>query len=152
MLRVIHRIRQAFTAEAAGKRRSRRGLSRLSPEAIGKAINETDKQVNGIMLAFIGATAFCPTCGQDSAPGHVSLAGGLSLLLHVNLDRHGHAHGWCSAENLGQRSPFWASCRRKGSRRGGGVSIPELIDYGEKRNGNTRKSKRSVSGGSATER
>jgi hypothetical protein len=44
-------VRQALTAKTVGTRRSGRGLSRLSPEAIGKAINETDKQVNGIMLA-----------------------------------------------------------------------------------------------------
>jgi len=59
MRSVIRRVKQAFTAEAAGTRRSRQGLSRLPPEAIGKAINETDKQVNGIMLAFLGAAAFC---------------------------------------------------------------------------------------------
>jgi uncharacterized protein YjbI with pentapeptide repeats len=51
--------RQALAAKAGGTVRSRRGLSKLSPEAIGKAINETEKQVNGIMLAFIGAAAFC---------------------------------------------------------------------------------------------
>jgi hypothetical protein len=63
MLSVIRLLkeaaRQALTAKTVGTRRSRRGLSRLSPEAIGKAINETDKQVNGIMLAFVGAAAFC---------------------------------------------------------------------------------------------
>jgi hypothetical protein len=39
--------------------RHRQGLRRLSPDQIGKAINETEKQVNSIMLAFIGAAAFC---------------------------------------------------------------------------------------------
>jgi hypothetical protein len=39
--------------------RHRQGLRRLSADQIGKAINETDKQVNSIMLAFIGAAAFC---------------------------------------------------------------------------------------------
>jgi hypothetical protein len=41
----------------AGRRRQ--GLRTLSTDQIGKAINETEKQVNGIMLAFIGAAAFC---------------------------------------------------------------------------------------------
>ena len=61
MLRVIVKeaARRAFAAKAGGTVRSRRGLSKLPPEAIGKAINETDKQINGIMLAFIGAAAFC---------------------------------------------------------------------------------------------
>jgi hypothetical protein len=63
MLSVIRHVKEAarrtFTTEAVSTHRSRRGLSRLSPEAIGKAINETDKQINGIMLAFIGAAAFC---------------------------------------------------------------------------------------------
>ena len=66
MLSVIRRAKQAFMAEAAGTGRSRRGLSRLSPEAIGKAINETDKQVNGIMLAFVGAAAFCVLLVADA--------------------------------------------------------------------------------------
>ena len=39
--------------------RHRPGLRRLSADQIGKAINETEKQVNSIMLAFIGAAAFC---------------------------------------------------------------------------------------------
>ncbi len=32
---------------------------KLSPELIGKAVNETEKQVNSLMLAFVGAVAFC---------------------------------------------------------------------------------------------
>jgi Pentapeptide repeats (8 copies) len=49
----------ATAAQPSSAGRHRLGLRRLSPDQIGKAINETEKQVNSIMLAFIGAAAFC---------------------------------------------------------------------------------------------
>ena len=49
----------ATAAQPSSAGRHRPGLRKLSADQIGKAINETEKQVNSIMLAFIGAAAFC---------------------------------------------------------------------------------------------
>jgi hypothetical protein len=49
----------ATTEQSSVITRRRQGLRTLSPDQLGNAINETEKQVNSIMLAFIGAAAFC---------------------------------------------------------------------------------------------
>jgi hypothetical protein len=37
----------------------RRGLRKLSPDLIGKALDETATQVNRVGLTFVGTAAFC---------------------------------------------------------------------------------------------
>jgi len=53
--------RAASTGPDAGRGhpRAHGGLRKLSPEKLGKALTETGKQINSLMLNFLGAIAFC---------------------------------------------------------------------------------------------
>lgn len=139
-LKVLHdlRVRASRLNRVAGRwlrpPRAHGGLRKLSPEKLGKALTETDKQINSLMLTFLGAIAFCvlslltpdsallgasdkvnvPLAGPVSFVGFIIVGPAVLVLLRVYLEiyvEHGDRLAHLVARRAEQRDPTLLSSR-----------------------------------------